>query len=288
MRPGLILAGVAAALLAASAVAAAAPKAEPVRAPAMAWGTSFDSAEAAAKQTNRLAMVDFYADWCVACKVMDREVYPSRAVIQASQQFVPVKLDVDHDGKALADKYVVNMLPAILFMDGDGHVIDTIVGAETAKDFVSDLNRIAREYREFPSKEQQAQAHPEDIPLAVSVAVGLVERGRYTDAVSLTSRIEAQGAKASRYIGEAYNRLGEYYFLQDDPAPAIPWYQKTINCTTAPEFIAAAHMQLAGCYFEQHNDEQGTDELREVVRTPGAPGPLRDRAFQILTGGLQH
>lgn len=85
-----------------------------------------------------LAVVDFYADWCVPCKMM-------APIIEAlSEQFSDVKigkLNIDNNNKT-AEKYHVMSIPTILFIK-DGNVVETFVGA-VSKDKLE--NKIA-EYK---------------------------------------------------------------------------------------------------------------------------------------------
>ena len=44
---------------------------------ASSWHKTLAEAEAEAKKTNKLILVDMYADWCGWCKRFEQEVYPS-------------------------------------------------------------------------------------------------------------------------------------------------------------------------------------------------------------------
>lgn len=77
----------------------------------------------AAKARGQWVMVDYYADWCVSCKVMEKTVF-TRADVQASLAGVHLlRLDVTADtpaSKALLQRYQVPGPPSILWVSPEG------------------------------------------------------------------------------------------------------------------------------------------------------------------------
>ncbi len=62
-------------------------------------------------------LVHFYADWCMPCKRMDRDVFPSAAVKEMlGSRFVAVKIDTDKH-KELLGQYGIEILPSDLVID---------------------------------------------------------------------------------------------------------------------------------------------------------------------------
>ncbi|GAB1618675.1 MULTISPECIES: protein-disulfide reductase DsbD [unclassified Pseudomonas] len=78
---------------------------------------------AAAKARGQWVMVDYYADWCVSCKVMEKNVF-TRADVQASLAGVHLlRLDVTADtpaSKALLQRYQVPGPPSIIWVGPEG------------------------------------------------------------------------------------------------------------------------------------------------------------------------
>src|SRR5262249_57033264 len=59
-------------------------------------GTKPEPVEAAlarAAAEHRPVMIDFFAEWCAACKELDRETYVGPSVVAEAQRFVRIKVD---------------------------------------------------------------------------------------------------------------------------------------------------------------------------------------------------
>ncbi len=98
---------------------------------------------AAAAAAGRPAMLDFYADWCVSCKELEKFTFSDPAVQSLLKDAVLLQADVtawDDADKRLAKKFQVIGPPAILFFDrrsGEekrGHRIIGFMGAEQFHD----------------------------------------------------------------------------------------------------------------------------------------------------------
>ncbi len=82
-----------------------------------------DAILAQARAEGRPVMVDFYADWCISCKEMERYTFSDPGVQAVLSRAVLVKVDVtanDDDAKALLKRYGLIGPPAILFIGPDG------------------------------------------------------------------------------------------------------------------------------------------------------------------------
>jgi len=82
-----------------------------------------DRAIADANATGKSVMLDFYADWCVYCKQMEKNTFPEPAVLQALDNTVALQADVtanDDEDQALLGRFGIPAPPAILFFDTAG------------------------------------------------------------------------------------------------------------------------------------------------------------------------
>jgi thiol:disulfide interchange protein DsbD len=98
------------------------------------WLTSYDKALTQAKADNKPVMIDFYADWCTACKYLDKNIYTAPNVIKKSKTFINLKIDTDKDTE-IASRYKVYNLPTLIFLDGNGKVLWRLEGAPASTDY---------------------------------------------------------------------------------------------------------------------------------------------------------
>ncbi len=97
-----------------------------------------------AKDEQKLVMVDAYTDWCGWCKVMDRETFSDSVVGDyMNPKFVSTKINMEEGfGIKLAAKYRISSYPQYLFFDGDGHLIQKLVGFIESKEFIEKLEPV--------------------------------------------------------------------------------------------------------------------------------------------------
>jgi thioredoxin:protein disulfide reductase len=90
------------------------------------WETSHDRGLSLARELGRPVMIDFTADWCVACKELDRETYVDPRVRAEAGRFVSLRIDattIDDGMQTLFERYTIMGLPTVIFIDSDGKVL---------------------------------------------------------------------------------------------------------------------------------------------------------------------
>ena len=101
-----------------------------------------EQALARADAANQPVMVDFYADWCVSCKEMERYTFTDGEVHAARDGALLLQADVtanDEVDQALLQYFGIFGPPTIVFYDGDGAERQAyrVVGYMPAEEFAS-------------------------------------------------------------------------------------------------------------------------------------------------------
>lgn len=72
-------------------------------------------------------MIDFSADWCTACKRLERETFVNPAVVDLAKAFICLRIDcTDTENPKVMDiqkKYNIVGLPTIIFMNSSGRIL---------------------------------------------------------------------------------------------------------------------------------------------------------------------
>ena len=99
-----------------------------------------------AKAAGRPVIIDFYADWCVACVEMEKFTFSVKEVIEKSKAFAMLKVDATEPEDWILEvqkKYEVYGLPTMIFINAKGEVMTdlTLTGFEKAEDFLERMDR---------------------------------------------------------------------------------------------------------------------------------------------------
>lgn len=90
-------------------------------------------------------MLDFYADWCISCKELERFVFSNTKVVNAMKNHVALQADVtanDATDKALMARFNIIGPPAILFFNnGVEKRAQRIVGEINAQGYLEHFNK---------------------------------------------------------------------------------------------------------------------------------------------------
>lgn len=109
--------------------------------------SAFDGVLASAKSQGKPVMVDFFAEWCAACKELDELTYSDPSVAAGAERFVAVKVDgTDEDDvtQVLYDRYGIKGLPTVVFIDSEGNALGNprVTGFVAAEPFLKTLEAV--------------------------------------------------------------------------------------------------------------------------------------------------
>ena len=98
----------------------------------------------AVKTAAQPAMLDFYADWCVSCKEMEKFTFSDPRVQAKLKQMNLLRADVtanNADDQVLLKRFNLFGPPGIIFFDRGGKEVLRVVGYESADKFLRSLDR---------------------------------------------------------------------------------------------------------------------------------------------------
>lgn len=96
--------------------------------------------------SDRPVIMEFYADWCAACKVLDDQTFKDPRVVEKSRAFVMVRVDCtspDDKSTALTERFKISGLPTVLFIGAGGQELNglRIVGHLGPADMLEKMER---------------------------------------------------------------------------------------------------------------------------------------------------
>ena len=109
-------------------------------APHIAWQPFDEAVFAQAKAEGKPVLIDFYADWCIPCKQLDRKLFSHPDVVRESKNFVAFKADLTKEDsgqvRKLRVRFKVVGVPTIILIDSNGNeyrrFTDELVGTPPA------------------------------------------------------------------------------------------------------------------------------------------------------------
>jgi thiol:disulfide interchange protein DsbD len=116
-----------------------------------AWQTVSTSADldrvlAEARSSGTPLLLDWYADWCISCKVIEHEVLKDPIVVERLKGYRLIRVDItanNAEQRTLLDRYQLFGPPALMFFGKDGveRADVRVIGEINAKDFAERVTR---------------------------------------------------------------------------------------------------------------------------------------------------
>lgn len=110
------------------------------------WETSETAALASANKSGKPIFVDFAAEWCEACHVIEKTVFTNDEVIsKLNNNFIPLRIDLTDSNETtekIMQKFGILSLPTLVFIDASGKILENprVHGVISTQDFLKILN----------------------------------------------------------------------------------------------------------------------------------------------------
>ena len=116
--------------------------------PALPWQKEVDQAAASAREKGTLLMVDAYAEWCTACKELDRETFSDPSVQESLKGMVLLKLDLTEENentRNLRKRFGILAMPTVVFLDRGEKELGRFSGFKGPQEFLAFLGDLNKE-----------------------------------------------------------------------------------------------------------------------------------------------
>lgn len=141
---------------------------------------SVDEAKALAGKEKKLVFIDFYADWCQPCRMLDATTFKDPKVVEwLGKNTVAIKVNGDNSPK-LIDQFKVVSFPTLVFLKPDGTEIDRIITYVSAEQFLEAAAGIAEGKDAIArAKEKIAKADATNPLVRKELAFAYATKGQY-------------------------------------------------------------------------------------------------------------
>lgn len=112
--------------------------------------SELSSALTQARNLNQHVILDVYADWCVSCRQMDKEVFENKVVLDSLKDVALLRLDLTHSTpghEELQKELDIIGPPMVLFFDRDGKEARSfrMAGKTKSNNFIEHVSRFVNQ-----------------------------------------------------------------------------------------------------------------------------------------------
>jgi tetratricopeptide (TPR) repeat protein len=195
---------------------------------------------------------------------------------------VPLRLNAEKEGKSVAAKYKVTGFPTILFVNGSGKVVHSIVGYLPPADFAAQME-LANLARDLPLLERRASQHPTDAKtLSSLVAIYSSQKEEAKMTAALGKFRAADRGNTSGYAAKTLNAVGDYYQLSNKMQQALPYFEEAAKVAKNPRDVAYALISEASCYMGLGDKKSAIPILERFLRLGPAAKDYEATAKSML------
>lgn len=247
--------------------------------------SSWDEALKKAKAEGKFLLAYFTDPDCFTCQRYMAQTVDNPALRRELQRFVVVKLDAKKEQKRVLTFFPnwKGVLPILVFADGNGKVVDFVVGHLNTEAFRSLLNAFLAGKR-TDTIERRLKAKPNDLATLYEAAVWFLERGDGQRGLPLAQKVLQMDLDNRKgYYAAMRLHLGLYYATHqtalahraiDEFRAVLTRFPKSKEAEEARFYLGVTHLALG-------QDTEARRYLTEVVQRSKLP-LLREKAKKLL------
>ena len=117
---------------------------------------SWDEIMQKSKTENKPVFIDVFTVWCGPCKKMAKEIFTQKeAGDYFNAHFINYKIDAEKgEGVEIARRFNVTAYPTCLFVNSDGKLISSFMGAQSVKQLIAEGEKAMRNFAILPELEK--------------------------------------------------------------------------------------------------------------------------------------
>jgi len=226
------------------------------------WLQEYEVAKSVARETGKLIVIDFGANWCGPCREMDRELWESPEMKEPAKNFIGLKVNIDFN-RTLATAYHVTAIPKVVVATLSGDVIWEKVGFSGVEPYLSILNAIPGNAGTLNKCAMAYEANDKDPNVNFELGLAYQNLGKEIKngvvKSSFLSHSVSYYVKAKKYsrdenqqaVIELYSILNDVY--SGKPDKALKKMDKIVSRPENKNFEDVRHFVFAKSYFAKHD-----------------------------------
>jgi tetratricopeptide (TPR) repeat protein len=252
----------------------------------IAWQKDLRHALKVAHQTQRVVMIDFWAQWCSWCQQLDTDTYSDPQVVALSRNFVAVKVNTEG---GLADmeateRYHVSTLPTILFLTPAGTPLMRVADFQDAQRFADTLQKAGAKGHDLMDIERALSQDARDPAALAALGHHLLEQGelpRSRECLDKSARVDASLPAARRQ--ETRLLLGRVHVLEGRYEDAVRVLREAQGLDPEGALVPEVLLELGRAYASLDERQEARAALTGVVRKHADTPAAREAQALIAT-----
>lgn len=199
---------------------------------------TLDEAQKLARTENKKILIDFYTDWCMPCKDLDKYIFGDSTISKfINEYYICLKINAEKDyGKKIGKELnLQEMYPTVILLTSDKKEIDRLTGLCPQEDYFQKIKDYTNNINTFDDLLKKEKGLKEQL------AIKYFERGDLTKAIEHYLPLIEE---------EAFNSDGRIYFK------IAGWYSLLKNIEKSKEYaIKAVNKNPSEKYYKKFLEE---------------------------------